>query len=128
LADYLEEVGELDTPTATHLTHNIIEAVAFLHSRHLIHRDLKPANLLLTQDLRVKICDFGFARTLPAKDSQETLSPNRFTRWYRPPEVILQNVHYDQSADIWSLGCIISEVAFKANAAQGYPTKTLFMG
>ena len=106
----------------------MIEALSYLHSRNLIHRDLKPENLLLTPDMQVKICDFGFARTVPPKHSQETLSPNRFTRWYRPPEVILQNQHYDQAADIWSLGCIISEVAFKANAEQGFPTKALFMG
>lgn len=33
-------------------------------------------------------------------------------RWYRPPEIILQNETYDQKIDIWSLGCIFAELAY----------------
>jgi len=39
--------------------------VNFLHEANVIHRDIKPANILVLDDLRVKICDFGLARTMP---------------------------------------------------------------
>jgi len=65
---------------------------------------LKPANILVNSQCQVKLCDFGLARTLnlesdedaaKAKYKKRPLSPVAFTRWYRPPEVILQNREYD---------------------------------
>ena len=38
-------------------------------------------------------------------------SSHMCARWYRPPEIILGNQHYDQKIDIWSAGCIIAELA-----------------
>ncbi|KAJ9060703.1 hypothetical protein DSO57_1028150 [Entomophthora muscae] len=43
---------------------DIARALTYLHSYNIIHRDLKPSNLLITESKRVKICDFGFARSL----------------------------------------------------------------
>ena len=33
-------------------------------------------------------------------------------RWYRPPEIILGNSHYDNKIDIWGLGCVFAEIAY----------------
>lgn len=55
---------ELDA--ARHI-HDLVGAVAFLHSLNIIHRDLKPENLLLTtkgSDARLKVADFGLAKNL----------------------------------------------------------------
>jgi serine/threonine protein kinase len=69
---------------------------------------------LLTEDLQVKICDFGFGRSLTVPiDStkrRRKLSFNVYTRYYRPPEVSLSCSNYNEKADIWSLGCLLSEV------------------
>lgn len=59
-------------------------ALRFLHSCNVIHRDIKPANLLLTEDLQVKIGDFGISRSLPenltGKGSCNSLRVRNFVR------------------------------------------------
>lgn len=84
-----------------------------MHSANVLHRDLKPSNILVNNHLQVKICDFGLARSLDLaceEQRKRRLSHTCFTRHYRPPEVILHVRAYDEKADIWSLGCIFSEV------------------
>jgi LIM domain kinase 1 len=49
---------------------DVARAVAYLHARNCMHRDLKGENLLITENERVKVCDFGFAR-LAARDEVE---------------------------------------------------------
>ena len=90
-----------------------------MESAGILHRDIKPSNILVTEDFNVKICDFGLARALgkqvpdakPLERYQDRpLSPEAYSRWYRPPEVIFQQTKYDHKADTWSLGCIISDI------------------
>jgi mitogen-activated protein kinase 1/3 len=54
------------------IIYNILIAVSFFHSMNIVHRDLKPANILIDDSCRIKICDFGLARTLPKKDEVDT--------------------------------------------------------
>jgi len=51
------------------LCFNLFSALNFLHQANVVHRDIKPANIIVSEDLDVKICDFGLARTLP-RDGQ----------------------------------------------------------
>lgn len=81
-----------------------------MHSANVIHRDLKPANILIDQDCNVVICDFGLARSLPEKTHQRSLTTHVASRWYRAPELILDQSDYDFQADIWSMGCILGEL------------------
>jgi len=71
-----------------------------------VHRDLKPENLLLssknTEDLNVKIADFGFATRI-LDDNYETLSCG--TPFYMAPEII-EGRRYRFEVDIWSIGVI----------------------
>jgi len=127
----LDESQSLSQTLATQIAYNLITALKFLHSANIIHRDLKPDNILLTQDFQVKICDFGLARCLGIvkKDSlkkRRSMSHACFTRFYRPPEVILGVKQYDERADLWSLGCILSELFQKA-ACSSRPMR-LFQG
>jgi len=87
-----------------------------------MHRDLKPANILITQNCTVKLCDFGFARSIVSESAVKTptkiqrpMSPTCFSRFYRPPEIILQNEDYDQKSDVWSVGCVISELMTRSS-------------
>ena len=51
-------------------------------------------------------------------------------RWYRPPEIILGNSHYDNKIDIWGLGCVFAEIAYMtSNASDMDPNnRYLFQG
>ncbi|XP_051758469.1 mitogen-activated protein kinase 13 isoform X2 [Ctenopharyngodon idella] len=77
-------------------------------------KDLKPGNLAVNQDCELKILDFGLARHAEAEMTGYVV-----TRWYRAPEVILNWMHYTQTVDIWSVGCIMGEM---------FNGKTLFKG
>ncbi|XP_029163947.1 cyclin-dependent kinase 4-like [Nylanderia fulva] len=84
----------------------ILYGVEFLHSHRIIHRDLKPQNLLVTREGRIKIADFGLAKTY---DFEMRLTSVVVTQWYRAPEVLL-GCSYATPVDIWSVGCILAEL------------------
>ena len=55
----------------------------------------------------LKLCDFGFARTLPVRGGM--LTDYVATRWYRSPELLLGG-RYCKPVDIWAIGCIMGEL------------------
>ncbi|KAK2519957.1 Cdkl2 [Columba guinea] len=86
----------------------IIRGIAFCHSHNIIHRDIKPENILVSQAGVVKLCDFGFARTLAA--SGEAYTDYVATRWYRAPELLVGDVKYGKAVDVWAIGSLITEM------------------
>jgi len=56
----------------------------------------------------LKLCDFGFARPLPAKGGDMT--DYVATRWYRSPELLLSDNDYGKPVDLWAIGCIMGEL------------------
>lgn len=86
----------LNEESAITLVYNLLLCMKYIHSANVVHRDLKPHNILITSECTVKICDFGFARSVKPPKATRTMhkrarpmSPLAFTRFYRPPEVIL---------------------------------------
>uniref|UniRef100_A0AC35TLU8 Mitogen-activated protein kinase n=1 Tax=Rhabditophanes sp. KR3021 TaxID=114890 RepID=A0AC35TLU8_9BILA len=96
----------------------LFRAIRFLHSGNVLHRDLKPSNILLDTDCRVKLADFGLARSLsqleeyPEGNSVPELTEYVATRWYRSPEILLAAKRYTKGVDMWSLGCILGEMLY----------------
>lgn len=88
----------------------LLQSLVYLHSHRIFHRDLKPQNLLIdSQGKTIKLADFGLARAfgLPLK----TYTNEVVTLWYRCPEILLGQPQYSLGVDIWSTGCIFSEMA-----------------
>ena len=85
----------------------IINAVYYLHSNNIIHRDIKPENILIGDDNKLKLCDFGWAKEL----TLENRSTFCGTMEYMAPEIVGSD-NYDYSVDIWSLGILLYELLF----------------
>ncbi|XP_057596955.1 mitogen-activated protein kinase 12 isoform X1 [Hippopotamus amphibius kiboko] len=96
------------------LVYQMLKGLKYIHAAGVIHRDLKPGNLAVNEDCELKILDFGLAR-----QADSEMTGYVVTRWYRAPEVILNWMHYTQTVDIWSVGCIMAEMI---------TGKTLFKG
>ena len=88
--------------------YQILRGLKAVHSAKVLHRDLKPNNLLVNKNCDLKICDFGLARGVDDSRTQQ-LTEYVVTRWYRAPELLVENATYDQGIDIWSVGCILAE-------------------
>ncbi|TTW07849.1 Mitogen-activated protein kinase 11 [Bagarius yarrelli] len=67
--------------------------------------DLKPSNVAVNEDCEIRILDFGLAR-----QTDDEMTGYVATRWYRAPEIMLNWMHYNQTVDIWSVGCIMGEL------------------
>jgi mitogen-activated protein kinase kinase kinase 7 len=88
---------------------HIAEALTYLHSLNpkLIHRDLKSKNVLLNADMDAKLSDFGVSRERHFEETHMTAGIG--TSFWIAPEVLLGK-DYDERADIFSLGVVLSEI------------------
>jgi serine/threonine protein kinase/Tfp pilus assembly protein PilF len=117
----------LTIPDAMHFAGQIADGLAAAHLAGIIHRDLKPANVMITDDGRVKLLDFGLARFVEQTlDSHSAETMQTFqgtvlgTAPYMSPEQA-QGGALDVRSDIFSLGCVLYEMvsgesAFKRNS------------
>ncbi|KAI7793910.1 STKc_p38 domain-containing protein [Triplophysa rosa] len=96
---------QLTSKVITYLFYQILRGLKYIHSAGIIHRDLKPSNLAVDENCELKILDFGLAR-----HTETEMTGYVVTRWYRAPEVILNWMHYTQTVDVWSAGCILAEM------------------
>ena len=86
----------------------ILQGLAELHKRGVIHRDVKPANLFLSADKkRLKIGDMNTSKILQNDSMTQTVIG---TPYYLAPEIWL-NAKYDYRCDVFSLGCVVYELA-----------------
>jgi serine/threonine protein kinase len=77
---------------------------------------MKPENILISNDLSIKIIDFGISREIRSKPPYtEYIS----TRWYRAPELLFKFPTYSAAVDVFAIGCIVAEM---------YLNKPLFLG
>jgi serine/threonine protein kinase len=56
---------EIDEEHMIVIMYNLLCCMNFIHTSNIIHRDIKPSNILVQADCGIKLCDFGFGRSLP---------------------------------------------------------------
>lgn len=106
LRDALRDSGSLSTEQIIQVSKAILSALSQAHSNDIVHRDLKPENVLLSDDGRIKVTDFGLARELSADTDTGSLVG---TVAYLAPEVIKRGKTQTQS-DIYSYGIMLFEM------------------
>ena len=102
----LLDKGSIPYPRACAWTAEVATALAVAHRKGIIHGDVKPANILISEEGRVKLTDFGMAR-LASRDSGD--SPLLGTPAYWCPEQILGKPQ-DARSDLFSLGVVLYEI------------------
>ena len=94
--------------TAVSLLKDVISALYYLHhmSPPIIHRDIKPENILIDDQMRAKLSDFGWSTYLRGNFKRTTICG---TPLYLAPEII-NNVGHDEKVDIWCIGVLMFEL------------------
>jgi tRNA A-37 threonylcarbamoyl transferase component Bud32 len=100
--------GPLPPREAAELTKRIAEAIVYAHERGVIHRDLKPANILLDDNGRPRVTDFGLAKKMEADSGLTGTGQVLGTPSYMPPEQAAgKTEEIGPTSDVYSLGAIL---------------------
>lgn len=106
LRDVIRSKGALPPRLALALIDPVVQGLGAAHAAGLIHRDVKPENVLIADDGRIKIGDFGLARAVTTSTSTGTLIG---TVGYLSPELVLGK-QADTRSDIYSVGIMLYEM------------------
>ena len=115
LAEQLKERGALPAAEVADIALQIAEALAYTHSCGIVHRDLKPANVVVSEDGRARILDFGVAQWAIADEEYARLyditkiTETVGTLPYMAPEQLIGVT--EERSDIFSLGVMMFELA-----------------
>ena len=108
LDEFIQNQRSVTVPSdRMNLFRQILYGINHLHNNEILHRDLKPGNIVLSDDLRVEIIDFGASRLFLDR-VQQTKGKYVCTYPYRPPEADVGL--FFKSSDVWSAGCILVEL------------------
>ena len=117
LMDHIMQCSVFVEADAAGIVRQLLSAVAHMHELRICHRDIKPQNVVCAErpelaggEWRVKLCDFGHAKSLDVAPDAELHTPCG-SHQYAAPEVT-RSVHdmrpsYSLAVDMWSVGCIL---------------------
>ena len=108
LKQLIKKRGSLTLPEVVDIMLQLTSAIAHAHESYIIHRDIKPQNVIILEDGRVKIMDFGIAVALNAGELTQTNSVMG-TVYYIPPEQA-NGGKANIKSDIYSLGILMYEL------------------
>jgi serine/threonine protein kinase len=112
LRQMVNKFGPLEAGLLVKATRGMLKGLNYLHKRNppVVHRDLKGANVLINLEFCVKLADFGCSK---CDEMSKSFSKVGSIHWVAPE--VLQDAGHGRRADIWSLGCVILEMATAAD-------------
>jgi serine/threonine protein kinase len=122
LRDVMEAKGQMAFTEAVNYVEQMAEALDFAHMRGVIHRDIKPANMLLTQDGRLLLTDFGLVKIISGNRSEQMRltgagAPVGTPDYMSPEQVIGEDV--DGRSDQYALGVVLFQMLTGTTPFQG---------
>ncbi|KAJ1950306.1 ATP binding, partial [Dispira parvispora] len=109
----LDNYGPLQETLVRSFVRQILKGLQYLHACEIIHRDIKGGNILVDNQGRIKISDFGISKKIENEEDRASIMSNRSSLkgsvFWMAPEVV-KKTHYTRKADIWSLGCLVIEM------------------
>ncbi|MGI5900902.1 MAG: Stk1 family PASTA domain-containing Ser/Thr kinase [Desulfitobacteriia bacterium] len=108
LKDIIREQAPLNSDEALNIVRQIAEALAHAHANHIVHRDIKPQNILITDDGRIKVTDFGIARAASSATLTHTGDIVGSVHYLSPEQA--KGTPINEQSDIYSLGIILYEM------------------
>jgi serine/threonine-protein kinase len=109
LRQVLQERGALTPARAVSVIEPVLRALAAAHAAGLVHRDIKPENVLLADDGRVKVADFGLARAIETSNLTQTTGLLIGTVAYLAPEQV-ETGTADARSDVYATGVLLWEL------------------
>ena len=117
LLNYVRKRRQLKEEVAKSVFKQLINGIAYCHSKSILHRDIKLDNILLSSNGEVKICDFGVSKVVKRG---EMMTEQCGTPAYIAPEILADRGYEGFAVDIWSAGVVLyamlyGVVPFRAN-------------
>lgn len=108
LDQYIKIKGPMKPPEATKLIIKLCHAIDYAHHKGTVHRDIKPSNILLDANMEPKLVDFGLARPVEKKPTEEITKAGTLlgTPEYVAPEQWSDDANVDTRVDIFALGAV----------------------
>ena len=107
LRDLLNDYGTLTVEQSLDIASAVLQALSVAHREGILHRDVKPENVILVNDGRIKIGDFGLAR--PVNNATDTGKSLLGTVAYIAPELLTRS-QADNRSDLYSVGIMLYEM------------------
>ncbi|CAH2250061.1 eukaryotic translation initiation factor 2 alpha kinase 2 L homeolog isoform X1 [Pelobates cultripes] len=110
LKTWIRDMKTIEKNRSLEIFRQIVDGVAYIHSKKQIHRDIKPANILFAEEGKIKIADFGLVTTMTGEHDDQALqrTQNTGTPSYMAPEQ--KKDTYENEVDIFPLGLILFEL------------------
>ncbi|KAK7502922.1 hypothetical protein BaRGS_00005871 [Batillaria attramentaria] len=112
LFEFIDRNPRLDEPLISYIFRQTVAGVSYLHSQNIVHRDIKDENIIIDENFRIKLIDFGAAAYMSEGKLFGTFCG---TIEYCSPEVLMGNKYRGPELEMWSLGITLYTLVFGEN-------------